>query len=97
MLFSSPLGTLKLKKLPFGLKIASSIFQRYNTKYFGDIKGLIVYFNDFDFIIAADTKQEHDNIVKELLNRARKYNVKFNKDKIQYCKDQVTFLGHLFD
>eukprot|EP00102_Acyrthosiphon_pisum_P018369 XP_008190098.1 PREDICTED: uncharacterized protein K02A2.6-like [Acyrthosiphon pisum] len=93
--FASPLGTLKFLKLPFGLKIAPSVFQRYNTKYFGDIKGLIIYFDDF--IIAADTKQEHDKIVDELLNRARKYNVKFNKEKIQYCKDKVTFLGHLFD
>jgi len=73
----------------------TSVFQKYNTKYFGDIKGLIIYFDDF--IIAADTKQEHDNILKELISRARKYYVKFNKDKIQYCKDQVKFLGHLFD
>ncbi|KAL4126071.1 hypothetical protein QTP88_010302 [Uroleucon formosanum] len=93
--FASPIGNLKFKKIPFELKIAPSVFQRFNTKYFGDIKGFIIYFDDF--IIAADTKQEHDNIVEELLNRARKYNVKFNKEKIQYCKDQVTFLGHLFD
>lgn len=93
--FASPLGTLKFNKLPFGLKIAPAVFQKYNTKYFGDIKGLIIYFDDF--IVAAETKEEHDIILDKLIKRAREYNIKFNKEKLQYCKSQVKFLGHLFD
>lgn len=87
--------TLKFNKLPFGLKIAPSVFQKFNTKYFGDIKGLIIYFDDF--IVAAETKEEHDIILDNLIKRARECYVKFNKEKLQYCKRQVKFLGHLFD
>lgn len=89
------MGTLKFKRLPFGLKIAPLVFQKLNNKYFGDIKGLIIYFDDF--IVAAETKKEHDLILDKFINRAREYNIKFNKDKLQYCKSQVKFLGHLFD
>lgn len=76
--FSEPLGILKFLKLPFRLKISPSVFQKYNTKYFKDIKDLIIYFDDF--IVAAETKIEHDAILKKLVKRSKKYNVRFNKD-----------------
>ncbi|KAF0723562.1 Uncharacterized protein FWK35_00028038 [Aphis craccivora] len=72
--FTSPLGTLKFNKLPFGLTI---------------------YFDDF--IIAADNKEEHDKILQQVMDRARKYNIKFNQNKVQYCQNKVKCLGLLFD
>lgn len=77
--FPSPLGTLKFNKLPFGIKTAPMVFQKYNTKYLGDIPGLAIYFDDF--IIAAETKQEHDKILNKVIERAWKYNIKFNQKK----------------
>lgn len=93
--FTSPLGTLKFNKLPFGIKTAPMVFQKYNIKYFGDIQGLTIYFDDF--IIAADNKEEHDKILQQVIDRARKYNIKFNQNKVQYCQNKVKFLGLLFD
>jgi len=93
--FPSPLGTLKFNKLPFGIKTVPMVFQKYNIKYFGDIQGLTIYFDDF--IIAADNKEEHDTILKQVIDRARKYNTKFNQNKVQYGQYKVKFLGLLFD
>lgn len=36
------------------------------------------------------------NIVKEVINRAKKCNIKFYPDKIQYYKNEVIYLGLLF-
>lgn len=67
----------KMKKLPFGLKITPSVFQEYNIRYFSGINDLIIHFNEF--IVAAGTKHERGMILKELLKRVRKFNVKCNK------------------
>lgn len=36
-------------------------------------------------------------MLDKLITRSRAYNIKFNKHKLQCCKTQVKFLGHLFD
>lgn len=37
------------------------------------------------------------NILEQVINIARKNNIKFNKDKIQYGLNEVKFLGLLFN
>lgn len=66
--FSSPFGSYKFNRLPFGLSLAPEWFQKINEKYFGNIKGVIIYFDDL--LIAAENEQEHDNIVKQVINKA---------------------------
>jgi len=44
--FSSPFGSYKFKRLPFGLSVASEIFQKLMVKYFGEIAGVQIYFDD---------------------------------------------------
>ena len=93
--FSSPFGYYKFLRLPFGLSVAPEIFQKINTKYFGDIAGVIVYFDDL--LISASTEQEHDKILNEVISKARKLNIKFNPNKIQYKVRSVKYLGHNFN
>lgn len=57
----------------------------------------VLKFICYDFIIAADNKKEYDFILQNVIDRTRKYNIKFNSKKLQYCQSQVKFLGHLFD
>lgn len=37
-----------------------------------------------EMIISASSEQEHDEILRQVMERAKKSNVKFNKDKLQY-------------
>lgn len=53
-----------------------------------------IYFDDL--LIASDTEEGHDRIVKKVIERARKLNVKFNKHKVQYKAKSVKFLGNIF-
>jgi len=92
--FSTPFGCYKFLRLPFGLSIAPEYFQKINIQNFGDIKGIIIYFDDI--LIAGETEDEHDKIMNKVIERAKQLNVKFNKNKIQYKVEKVKYLGHIF-
>lgn len=92
--FSTPFGTYKFLRLPFGVSVAPEVFQRYSEKAFGDISGVIVYCDDL--LIASKSEAEHDAILAQVFERARKCNVKFNKNKFQYKLKEVKYFGHVF-
>lgn len=92
--FSSPYGCYSFRRLPFGLSIAPQLFQKLNSRIFSDIKGVTVYFDDL--LIAAPSEQSHDDILEQVLNKARENGVKFNPRKVQYRMNSVNFVGHIF-
>lgn len=92
--FSTPFGCYRFLRLPFGLSIAPEIFQKYSEKTFGDIPGIIVYCDDL--LICADNEAEHDRILKQVFERAKVCNVRFNKRKFQYKLKEVKYFGHIF-
>lgn len=91
--FMTPFGRYKFNRLPFGLNCAPEIFQRIMVKIFGDIPGVLVYFDDIG--IAALDEAEHDRILTMVIERARLNNIKFNPEKIQYRKSEVKFMGNI--
>uniref|UniRef100_A0A2A4J5K1 RNA-directed DNA polymerase n=1 Tax=Heliothis virescens TaxID=7102 RepID=A0A2A4J5K1_HELVI len=92
--FSSPFGCYRFLRLPFGLSIAPEIFQKYSENTFGDIPGVVIYCDDL--LICADNEEEHDKILIQVLERARKCNVRFNKRKFQFKLTEVKYFGHIF-
>lgn len=93
--FNTIYGTYRFLRAPFGLKNIPEFFQKLVYKYFGDISGVTIYVDDI--LISAYTIEEHDNIVNKVIQRARDYNIKFNFDKIQYCVQEVKYLGMIFN
>lgn len=91
--FITPFGKYAFKRLPFGLKVSPEVFQRVNEKMFADLD-IGIYFDDY--IIAAENEMEHDRILQEVLDRAKKLNIKFNKNKIQFKVREVKYLGQIF-
>jgi len=91
--FNSPFGRYSMKRMPFGIRSAPEIFQKRSNELFGDIPGVSIVFDDL--IIAATDDSEHDQILKQVLNRAQQNGVKFNRKKIQYKVEQVKYLGHI--
>lgn len=88
--FRTPFGRFRFLRLPFGIKSAPEVFQRKNFEIFGDLEGVGVYFDDL--IITGANVQEHDRNLKIVLDRAVKYNIKFNSSKIQFVK----FMGQIY-
>ena len=78
--------------MPFGLNLASEIFQK-NEDAFSGINGIHIMADD---IIAAATVQEHYAILCRVLERARDWNVKLNWDKLQLRVNAMKYLGTIF-
>lgn len=56
--FSTPFGSFKFLRLPFGLTAAPEEFQELTSNHFVKIKNVSVYIDDI--WIAGSTKEEHD-------------------------------------
>ncbi|XP_063384581.1 uncharacterized protein K02A2.6-like isoform X1 [Cydia fagiglandana] len=91
--FGTPFGRYFFKRMPFGISSAPEVMQRINTAIFSDIQGVNVYYDDI--IVAGDSLADHDKILSEVIDRARKFNVKFNPNKVQYRSDFVKYVGLL--
>lgn len=92
--FSSPFGLWQFNRLPFGINIASEIFQKYMTDNFGDLPGVKFYIDDI--IVTGKTLKEHDENLGKLMVRALAKGVKFNEKKLQFTQSSVKFFGHIF-
>ena len=57
---------------------------------FSDISGVIAVHDDI--IIAGKNTADHDNALKQVLERARSRNIKFNRSKVQLRVNQVKYL-----
>jgi len=93
--FSTPFGTYRYLRAPFGLSVLPEYFHKTTAKFFSDVKGVVVYFDDI--LCAAESKEELYKTVLEVINVARKNRIQLNKDKIQYFVEKVRFLGQEFD
>jgi hypothetical protein len=91
--FSCAYGRYSFRRLPFGVSVAPEVMQKRNSELFGDIPGVHVVFDDI--IVAGKDDREHDERLRTVLERARRHNVRFNKDKIQYKVSEVKYVGHL--
>ena len=91
--FHTPWGRKRFLRMPFGISSASEIMQKRNEETFGDINGVHVIADDL--IIAARDEQEHDRILRTVLQKAREKGVKFNKNKIQFKVSTVTYMGYV--
>lgn len=60
---------------------------------FSDISAVIAVHDDI--IIASKDPAEHDSALKQVLERARWRNIKFNRSKVQLCVNQVEYLGDI--
>ena len=91
--FNTPFGRYSFTRLPFGIKSAPEVFQKRMSDVFGNIPGVFVVFDDI--ITAACDNSEHDEILRQLFERARLNNVRFNRNKLQLRVSEVRYLGHL--
>lgn len=93
--FSTLFGTYRFLRAPFGLSCLPELFQRLVSKYFSDIKGVSLYFDDL--CISSNSKEENDEILKQVFERAKKFNIKFNFTKFRYCIPEVKYVGMIFN
>jgi hypothetical protein len=97
--FSTPFGRYKWKRLPFGVNVASEIFQKRLYQAIGDLPGVLCIADDILLYGAGNTEEEarsdHDIKLKKLLQRCREVGVRLNRDKMKLQQKTVKFIGHI--
>ena len=93
--FNTPFGRYMFKRLPlnFGLCSAQDVFQDVMSEIFSGIEGVEVIVDDL--LVWAESKQQHDERLKQVLERARQKNLKLNKQKSQIALDEISYIGHI--
>ena len=72
---TTPRGRYRYLRLPFGLKSAPEVYLQTMFDLFGNLPGVLIYFDDF--LVTGETQKElHENLEKVLL-RCRLHNLKF--------------------
>ena len=80
------------KRLPFGICSAQDVFQDTMSEIFNGIEGVEVIVDDL--LIWGENKEQHDERLKQVLERARQKNLKLNKEKSQIALDEISYIGH---
>lgn len=92
--FATPFGNYRFLRLPFGIKTAPGVFQQMNFENFGDIENVLIYFDDI--LIVGRTKEEHDKILKKVLDRARKKKCSIQHKQSPNCIRRGKIFGSHF-
>lgn len=89
--FNTPFGRYCFLRLPFGIKSAPEIFHRAMEAIIEGLDGTRVYIDDL--VVWGNTKQQHDERLKKLLQRVTKSGLKLKREKCLFGVTEMTFLG----
>ncbi|XP_053379955.1 uncharacterized protein LOC123555933 [Mercenaria mercenaria] len=90
--FNSCFGKFRFLRMPFGIKSASEVFQNVISEILDDIDGVEVIMDDI--LVTGTNTEEHDQRLKEVLQRLEDNNLKLSKDKCDIRKSSVSYVGH---
>ena len=91
--FNSPFGRYRFKRMPFGIKSASEVFQKIMSHMLEDINGAEVIIDDI--LVWGSSVEEHDQRLRRVLNRAKEYNLKLSRQKCEERKTEVKYVGQV--
>ena len=90
--FITPLGRYCFNKLPFGISNAPEHFQKRMSTILDGLTGVLCLMDDI-LIFGKD----HNTRLTAVLERIQAAGVTLNKDKYEFNKTSLTFLGHIID
>jgi hypothetical protein len=95
MAFKTWYGLYEYTIMPFGLSNTPATFQNIINHIFWDLLdlGLIVYLDDI--LIYAETEEEHNRIITEVLKYLAANRLAILQDKCFWSTTQVDFLGYV--
>ena len=89
--FSTPFGLYRYKRLMFGIASAPEIVQYQIQKAISGLAGCQNYADDI--VIWGETKLEHEQRVKQFLERMGSLGLTLNAKKCEFGSSKVSFLG----
>ena len=90
--FCIPTGQYQWKVLPFGLKVAPSLFQKAMIRIFEPVlHNALVYIDDV--LLFSETLGEHRILLQEFSDKVKKYGVMLSEKKCTVGTESIEFLG----
>ena len=91
--FATDTGTFRFKRLIFGLKVSSEIFQYAISQVLKGCEG-VGNISD-NTVVYGKTQQEHDRNLRAVFDKLKSVNLTLNKQKCKFGVDKLTFMGHV--
>eukprot|EP00253_Pinus_taeda_P009637 PITA_09637 len=93
--FTTPWGTFKYVKMPFGIKNIGATFQRaMDIAFAKEIHDLLVVYLD-DLTPFSKSNQEHLNHLRQIFMTCRKYGISLNPKNSMFALEEGKLLGHI--
>lgn len=93
--FVTPLGHYEYLKMPFGLKVGPSTFQRFIYETFKNLveKGDVSIYLD-DILILSETLEHHFQLLKQVFRLLVKNKMSLRLDKCEFLVTEIEYLGY---
>lgn len=93
--FRTRFGHFEYLVMPFGLTNAPAIFQHMMNDIFRDLldRFVIVYLDDI--LIYSNTPEEHEEHVRIVLDRLRKFRLYCKSEKCRFFVESIPYLGYV--
>jgi len=85
-------GMFQYTRLPFGVSSAPAIFQRVIESVLEGIPSVAIYMDDI--LVTGKTPQDSLVNLNKVLSSLENAGLRLRKDKCEFMKDEVTYLGH---
>jgi hypothetical protein len=90
---ATPKGRYRFLRLPFGLKSAPEIYLQTMSDLFGDLPGVLIYFDDF--LVVGETKEELLVNLRQVFERCRLHDLRLQLKKCKFFLQEIPWLGHV--
>lgn len=93
--FVVPNGQYEYERMPFGLKNAPAVFQRYVNGIFRDMTNesrIVIYIDDISF--GSEGFDGFKLLVRDVLTRVTERGLKLNLSKCRFGSDRINYLGY---
>ena len=88
-------GLYRYNRLPFRVASAPALFQKLMDTVLQGIPNVMCYIDDI--LITGNNDEEHLHNLASVFERLRQHGLRLKKEKCEFLKDSVEFLGHKID
>lgn len=93
--FCVPWNLYQYTRVPMGLAVGAQALTRLLDLIFHDLKFKFLFNYLDDLLVYSETWEEHVQHLDEVLRRLREAGLTVNPEKVQFAREEISFLGHL--
>ena len=91
--FGTPFGRYRYLRMPMGTSLSSDVYQYKVDSHLESIQNCMAIADDIIMFGFRDDSNDHDRMVRQVLDKAKTVGMRFNPNKCQFRKTSVKFFG----